>query len=436
MLVQNIAIILLIILVGYAFYDFKKAILIWIPFKLLFNDQVAVRYESPGMSLVVAGDLALIAVYYLRGEKNDLWNAPFLFKKPMIAFAISYAISTIFTVAPYQTALIATIKYFASGFCMLFLLQKSLKRLDDVKLFVKCCAIVGFLIVLLAISENILRTNIWLDFLSYNSPFDISSGRMFYVSGRQQMRYGLVQCFSFFSFHVPFGFACICLYWITYYFSKFAKYQWNSKWLVIVSWLLLVGAIMSLSKQAYLGLFLMILSLYPLSTVFNIKAVLPIVVIFVVVMIYFPEYTYNIISLSDEQLAEEGGGSTIALREKQYDIALQMFKESPLFGNGVASIEYLKRFGYEEILGAESTWLRILPERGLLGAFTYLYLYTYLWQFKKFINHKILFFFLLSIFVVENAGGIKDISIWGTVLLIVYRYNEIKCHQLNASKIK
>lgn len=435
MLVQYLAIFLLIILTAFAFYDFKKAVLVWLPFKLLFNDQIAVRYDSPGMSLVIAGDLMLIAVFILKGRLSKLHNAPFLFKKPMMFFVVSYTVSTVFTIAPFQSAFIATVKYFASGFCMLYLAQKCLTNLSDVKFIVKCYVLVAFAIVLLAISENILHTNLWLDFIYYNSPFDIESGRMYYVSGHQQMRYGLIQSSSFFSFHVPFGFACLCLYWNLFYFSKNTALFDNKRWLVIASYLLILGVVMSLAKQAYLGLFFMFLSLYPISTVINIKTAFPLLILFVLIVIYVPEYLNNILSLSDENLAEEGGGSTISLREYQYGIALKMFNESPFIGNGIGSIDVMKRTeAFSGILGAESAWLRILPERGLLGAFTYLYLYTNLWQFKKFINHKILFFFLLSVFVVENAGGIKDLSIWATMLLIVYRYNEIKWHQLNGRK--
>ena len=202
----------------------------------------------------------------------------------------------------------------------------------------------------------------------------------------------------------------------------------------VVAYLLTMGVFMSLSKQAYIGLFFMLLSLYPISTIVNIKKALPLLVIFILIIIYVPEYVDNILSLSDEKLAEEGGGSTIALREQQYDIAWKMFNSSRFIGNGIGSIDVMKSSDvFSGILGAESAWLNILPERGLFGAFSYLYLYIYLWKFKKYINQKVLLFFLLSIFIIENTGGIKDISIWGVVLLIVYRYNEIKNASISIS---
>ena len=66
MLVQYLAIAILVLLSIYAIFDIKKAILIWLPFKLLFNNQIAVRYESPGMALVIAGDIALFLIFLLK----------------------------------------------------------------------------------------------------------------------------------------------------------------------------------------------------------------------------------------------------------------------------------------------------------------------------------------------------------------------------------
>lgn len=432
MLIQYLAIAILIFISVYALFDVKKAILIWLPFKLLFNNQIAVRYESPGMALVIAVDIALFLIFILRNDKRKgMYKGEFPFTNSMIAFGISYFVSLIFTIAPYQTAIIAVLKYFSSGFCMLYLAHKVFRSKKDIHFFLKCCLIVSVLIVTLAIIESILRTNPWLDFVLLNSPYDPDAGRLFYYPGTVRLRYGFIRAQSFFGFHVPFGFACVCLYWLVFYFYRNMKGSFNSIVLLVVSTMLLFGIVLSNSKQVYLGLLFMILSLYPIKSIVNIRTMLPVVVIAVFVFVYAQDYLNNFLSLSDEKLAEEGGGSTVALRESQYRIAWRMFLQSPIIGNGISSIGVLKRHADNVgILGAESSWLEILPERGILGAIVYLYLYTELWKMKRYVDKKTLFFFLLSVFVMELTGGIKDISIWCLVLLTVYRYNQLSSKEI------
>lgn len=426
-MVQYIAIIIFIFFTIYAFIDIKKAILIWLPFKLLFNNQIAIRYTSPGIALVIALDISLFFVFLVR-ERNTkrLYVGKFPFNKINLAFCASYFVSLLFTVAPFQTAIVATVKYFISGFCMLYLAHKAFCSKKDILFFLRCSAIVSLLIISLALLENILRTNPWLDFVYYNSPYDPDEARMFYSPEGLEMRYGLVRSRSFFSFHIPFGFACVCFYWMFFYFYKYVHDFRGSSMFMVVSVMLLAGVFMSNSKQAYIGLLFMIMSLYPLKSVFNLKIVLPIIIIIILIILYIPNYLNNFFSLTDEQLAEEGGGSTIALRGAQYLVAWNMFSQNPIIGNGISSISVLKnQAGNYMILGAESSWLQILPEQGLFGAFVYLYMYKELWKMKKMINKRVLFFFLISIFVMETAGGLKDVSIWCLALLTIYRYNQL-----------
>lgn len=409
-----------------AFIDLKKTILFWLPFKLLFNNQIAIRYESPGIALVVAVDIMLLGVFLLKRKSKVFYRGEFLFRKSFIVFLVSYAISSLFTIAPIMTAAIASVKFFCTGFCMVYLAHKCFNSLEDIKLFVKFSIVVSIFIIALALSENIFKTNIWLDFVFFNSPFDPTSGRMFYMPGSLEIRYGLVRSRSFFSFHIPFGYACLCLYWLIFYFYRYGANITKKNISVIVSFLLIAGVLMSNSKQVYVGFLVMFFSLYPFKAVFQPKLIIPVVLASIAVIVYVPDYLNNIFSLTNEQLAEEGGGSTIALRETQYMIAFDMFAQNPLIGNGVAALSVLKQnMAFEGILGAESVWLSILPELGLLGAFAYLYMYYSIWNGNKFMSKKVLLFFLLSIIVVEFAGGLKDISIWGVVLVAVYRYNQI-----------
>ena len=64
--------------------------------------------------------------------------------------------------------------------------------------------------------------------------------------------------------------------------------------------------------------------------------------------------------------AEDTQGSSVELREMQFNAAYNEFIKSPIFGNGIGAINDLKEKS-NEILGAESFIFYALVERGFLG---------------------------------------------------------------------
>lgn len=190
---------------------------------------------------------------------------------------------------------------------------------------------------------------------------------------------------------------------------------------------------MANAKTGYIGVCIFCFGIFSFSYLFNFKTIFALVLFITITVVYVPDYFNNILSLFDSNLAEEGGGSTVAGREIQFKAALNMFYMNPLIGNGPGAIGVLSKIGNNaEILGAESSWMQILPERGLLGAFAYLYLYLYIFNILCHkLPVKVLFFFLLSIFVMETATGVLDISIWGVVLVAVkrmYQFTKYGCN--------
>ena len=435
MLVNYIAIGLFVLLAIAAFIDFKKVTIIWLSAQLLFNAQVAVRYSPPAMSLVVAVDLYLLFFYYVFHKKirKVLNHEKFFLMTPMILLLVSYVMSSLFGVIQTTKGITSTIKYFASGFGIVFLAIRVLNSPKDIRLFLRTSAIVFGVAVLLAVSENVLKDNLWLDFIYFNSPQDDSTaGRMFYVppmlGGGLEMRYGMVRARAFFGIHIAFGFACAMYLWL---FLLTLRNKWEflpnriTKAMVIM---LLGGVLMANAKTGYVGLCVFCLGLFSLSDFFNFKTIIGVVIVFIVICVYVPDYLNNIFSLFDSDLAEEGGGSTVAGREMQFRVALNMFNMNPLFGNGPGSIGILKNIGNNgAILGAESSWMQILPERGILGIFAYIYLYISIFKSQRYIIPvKVLLYFLLSIFVMETATGVLDMSIWCVVLVVAKRMYQLK----------
>lgn len=435
MLVQYIAFAVLGLVIIGSFINFKKMVLIWLPAQMLFNAQVAVKYTSPAMSLTLAVDLFLLFFYFLkaRQRKRNFNKGKFILTKPMMLILFSYIMSLIFGVITTTQGINAIIKYFAANFGVVFLAWKVIDDDKDIKLFVKVSVGVCLMVTILALSESILHDNLWLDFIFYNSPQDeTTAGRMFYNPNNIEIRYGMVRARSFFGIHIAFGFACLMYFWLmqVLYVNKFKYIKTLNA--LILSFLLAAGVFMANAKTGYIGLVIILLGLYPIRKMLNLKIIIPLIAVIAVILIYFPEYLNNFISLFNPAVADEGGGSTVEGRQVQFAVAMNMFSENPLFGNGPGAISVLKNFGNNsDILGAESSIMQILPERGILGLISYLYLYVALFLgFKKYLPIKLLATFLLAIFVMEFATGLLDMAIWGTVLVAVKRMYQIRAYKL------
>lgn len=207
MLIQYIAYIILAIVICGCLYDYKKTVIIWLPAQMLFNAQIAVRYLSPAMSLEIAVNLFLVFYYFLRKKQfsKELNSEHFILFLPMMLTLLSYLLSTLFGIMQTTSVFTTILKYFISGFGIVFLAQKVLNTQEDLKLFIKASVIVCLAITLLGLSESILKDNLWLDFVYLNSPQDESvAGRMFYVppflGGRLEERFGMVRARSFLEF--------------------------------------------------------------------------------------------------------------------------------------------------------------------------------------------------------------------------------------------
>ena len=431
MFMQQFSLTVLAAVIFFSFFSYKKAVLFWLPAQFLFNAQVAVRYASPAMSLQIAVNIYLLLFFYIKyvllGNNRKLTDKFPLWKMCILIFS-TYIISSI--ISPYSTlrGFTTAIKYFVTDIGSIFLAFKFLETDKDIRFFVKSCILVFFIIISLGISEFILNDNLWLDFVYIGSPHDgTTEGRMYYIppflGGGHEMRYGMIRAISTFAIHISFGVACVVYFWL-FLLMRIQKFNYVSQKTIITTALyILLGIFLCNSKTGMIGLVFVLLSLYSIKKLVNPLYFIIFLFFAVLLVIVFPEYLQNFTSLFDPDVAEEGGGSTVAGRQRQFIIAMRMFSYNPIFGNGIGSIDVLKEISdNSDILGAESVWMQILPERGLFGMLAYCYIFfAYYKCMIKEIPQKILFFFLFSIFVMSTVTGEISQSYWGIVIIAAYR---------------
>lgn len=432
MLIQTLSLAIFLFIIICSFINYKKTAILWLSAQLLFNAQVALRYEPPAMSLQIAVNAFLLFFFFIksRGKKNGksfvketfpLWHA-------FILILLSFILSSIFGNIGTFKGLTSAIKYFITDIGTVYLAFRVLKTEKDLSLFVRGSAVVFSIIILLGITEFILKDNLWADFVYFNSPHaDTTEGRMYYIppalGGEMEIRYGLVRAMSTFGIHIQFGVASLMYFWL-FLLMLSRKYYYASKCLTIFfAFFIVLGVFLCNSKTGMVGLVFVFMSIYKFKDLIDVKIVFSIILGILILIICVPDYLLNFISLFDSDIAQEGGGSTVIGRQRQFEVALNMFAMNPLFGNGIGSISELSQISDNyEILGAESVWMQILPERGLFGAYAYCMMYFFYYKgFIRNIPKKILIMILLATLVMSTATGEISQVFWGIVLVAANR---------------
>lgn len=440
-LIQIIALAVYAIVMISALIDFKKTVLVWVPLSLLFNPRVCILYQPPVTALTVAVDLSLVMLYVLlmknkEGSGSGYNNDDYFFAPAVKLMVASYVLSSLFSEIPYSISFKMIIKQLIDYFGIIYILFKSLNTKDDVKLFTKALILSVLVFTINGIFEGIFKINALGAFIYLNTPDteDMTSRSYYSPFGEGELRFGMIRCYSVFGLHLLFGFACCMALFLTLILQKekFGIFNGSSKSNLIyfpIIALLGAGIVLSNSKGPMLCGLLILLARYKVKDLFNIWTITPLIIVFILVNIYLPDYFNNFLSLFDSNLAEEGKGSSVALRERQFQVAFSLFLNNPIFGSGINAATYFQNNGFEDILGAESIWLKLLPDQGVFGVVAYLYMYYVIYRNSKNIVPKhILIFFLLAVLCMDTTNGSAygKIIWWMSMFLVVRRYYELK----------
>lgn len=438
-LIQVLALTIYAIIMVFAMYDFRKTVIAWMPLSLLFNPQVCVQYAPQALALTLAVNVSLIGCYFFfkRGVvRTNGNNEPFVIKSFMVFMVISYMISMCFSVIPFASSINKLVKTIFINYGMIYIFFRCLNTKDDVRWMAKISIIVALLITVDGLIEWAYHINYVGDFIFLNSPQDeTTEGRSYYIpyfiNEEFRSRFGMTRAYSVFALHIQFGTACALLF---YLLMQFTKNKWTiycnksfiaQKLPMLTLFLLVAGVVCANSKTPMLGMCVIILAVFKFRDIFNIKTSIALIIGIVLLYKYAPNYMNNFLSLTDEALAEEDGGSTVALREMQLNIVLRLFEQSPVIGNGIGAATYFSKniVGYEDILGAESQWFNLLADQGLLGCIAYIYMYFVMIKFcKGIVPTQDYSFFLGAVLCMETTTGGINMLLWLPILIAIRRY--------------
>lgn len=345
-----------------ALYDYHKTILIYAPLRMFFHPGVCLRYDSPAIQLDFAccAFFLFLSLFY---EKKRIPICLIIAYVFMLFCYVAAVFMSTYSVSQAIPPMIGRITWLL--FSYLFL--TNLNTLKDIKYFhltfIVCMAImVGY-----GMLEYVIQENPIIDYQKAMSP----NGMEGMVFGDGHERLGSIRCQSLSAISISYG--AYCILWICFAIIYSKYYERLITPTIMYSFIVLciIGAFSSGSKSpfilliSFLGLYVIMAKGHKLFKTVIISSVFIIVVVF---SAFLEDFYMMIVDSSQSSTA----GSDIPMRLMQVAAVGDLLdKHSWLFGLGARGVMKAQILN-PAVLGAESVWLQLGLEQGLLGCVAYI----------------------------------------------------------------
>lgn len=405
--------ILFFIWVLFILFDFKKAVLCYAPFKILFYYDVRLTAALPFDMAII-----LLIAFCFFVKRKEYSKLHFPFTRGYMVYAIIYSIGCIipvFMINRIPSTVISILLYS-------YIYFQCLRNIRDVKL----AAAVYMLFSLFLVGNGML------ELFTHKCPVDDWIRSMPFIDKEhawdtdfEELRFGLPRIKSFMPFSITYGVACAILLSLPFYlvFENFRK-SLLMRLLVPMSLVfLLIGVITSASRSPILGIVVLLSYLFLDKELFKRYKTKILLLLLLIAVFMWPFIYDNIVSILNPKAADAIGGSSMDMRTVQYSIAFDYMMQSPLFGLG-------KETQITDILffGGESIWLPLMINNGILGVFGYIYLYYAIVKNTKVSGSRYLHIVTASWLVMNTATSLMGLgdATYLTLYMLLYRYNYLK----------
>ena len=372
---------------------------------------------DPGVSVVkILSDkdiilIVLLTYVFLTRKYKKIGKYPFLL---CTVLSVSTAIvSTYFSSDPHiPVTILESLEHYTLPFLFFIAMRNVKTRQFFINALVLFSLLMGFYVVLELASQSHPIPNYFISLGSSTNNLEELIG----VGDR----YGIMRCIG--TFQNGSGLAAFGLYTAGFLllFISGKKYLYKNQQLLYAAVGSCCFCIFVSGFRSGITLILIVIAFRYMSMLKNPSNILFMVVIAVVFCIFadalFHDY-FNEIFQSIVNSNQTNIGSSQDMRQTQYDIGIYYFLQAPILGHGTAYIwNYVTQYN-PEMFGAESIWLSLMVDYGIVGCITYLlwYVVSYL-HMKKFS----MLFFLLVIMALNTMTSTVGINMdtWVSFVII------------------
>lgn len=298
---------------------------------------------------------------------------------------------------------------FVSPIIFWYIIEQNRKKY--LYLFFKTILIYSFVVCLYSVYETITKSNPFIDFAAYYNFYNFT----YYID---EIRFGLKRSQSFFNMHTTLGGVAYVCFALLAYVSKFGNIFNKYRRKVNIAIILLIVTIFFTGARSAIIALLLCSCMFVNRNTFKAKYICILIIVFPLFLFWSADYLFNIINSFLD--TESVSGSNMDMRGGQYEIALEYFIKHIWLGHGYDFTGTLVgESGVDGIYGAESMWISILIDYGLLGIVAYFY---FAWSLVRYVcrnKNSQLVWFIGGYFIFNTLSSIPGCVIQ---FLAIYVY--------------
>nr|WP_320022419.1 O-antigen ligase family protein [uncultured Draconibacterium sp.] len=413
--------------------DFKKAFLIYAFLKILLNQNINL-VNIPGIPLLTIELFCNLcfAIYFFSTNKNLNKTTDFPLRKAYRISFISIFLSTIVSTVGFNSAITRTFQILLNDFIFAYILWNVIIDIKDIRFLIKGLFSIFLFLTIYGFFEKLTGLN---PFHDYVLGLNKNAENVLNWSYDDTSRLGMGRVKS--AIIHPIGLGIILAALLNLFLIMSLKYKqiWKLNTIKLAITLFL-GTCVLFFTNSRSPLVFFVISFVPfldLRKKYTYQILFLSLIIFIIGYQYIAVYFENITSLfSNSGTTSNVGGSSLTMRIIQFYSAYNITSGHYTLGLGIKSLQdYLGT--KSGILGAESIWIQLLVERGVLGILAHLFLIYSIYKLgvgKIKLNIHYLTIGWLLLTTITSTPGV-GISFFLTIVTLICKAERIKNNTLS-----
>lgn len=393
--------------------NYQKYFMLFIAFAgVIMQFKSFVDFASPFQLIAL---LSVVCFFFIKGKNPNTKFIMPIWGYSIIMICISLFITNLVAHEKHNVTLLFSISELLLPIIFYYIIKGNL---HFIKRYLVYLYVLGIIISIYGFVETFTSSNLFISFMNSNHLY-----RTEYLV--TEVRYGLKRAQSIYSMHTTFGgyalFIGFCLAYLKFKFGNIL----HKPYIMRYSTMLYICTFFTGARSAILG------AIVSLASFMRFKAKNILLLVFLLLIVFLFSSYFNLIFNSFVDTSTVAG-SNDEMRANQLDIAYAIMSQNFWLGNGISYTWTIAQDDYDTLYGAESLWLPIMIDQGILGLISYILLFISMIVYVIQGQQIKLIYFILAFVVFNTLSSIPSFPpttlLYG-LISIVELSNKVKYNQ-------